>query len=474
MYLATRNVPVVRLWRLGYLASRTIPPHNDRERRMAENHPRSSVRLGLGVLICFHIVICCASLVYVSNYKYPFAFSPATFHIFYDPARLYIAVIVVAAFALVSSLFVLADFSFGYFVGFYFYTMILGYLWLNCFSDLNYDHRLAGLSAAASAVAFLLPALWISSPVRQIYTLTPRSFDRLLTSILILGIATIAVGAIYNFRFVALEDIYKHREKFNNPAIAVYLVSLVSNALLPFAFAGFVAHKARWRAATVLVLLLLFYPITLSKISLFTSLWLVVVLVLSKIFDARITVILSLLGPILAGLALIVLFGAHAALYFSTVNFRMITIPSVAMDVYNDFFSGHDLTYFCQVSALKRIIYCPYQDQLSIVMLKSYGLGNFNASLFSTEGTASVGPLFAPVSAFVCGLVIALANRLSSGLPPRFILISSAVFPQILLNVPLTITLLTHGAAVLFLLWYVTPRTIFEQEQASARVVNSQ
>ena len=46
----------------------------------------------------------------------------------------------------------------------------------------------------------------------------------------------------------------------------------------------------------------------------------------------------------------------------------MIAIPSVAMDVYNDFFSTHDLTHFCQISLLKRIIHCPYQEQLSIVM----------------------------------------------------------------------------------------------------------
>jgi hypothetical protein len=68
------------------------------------------------------------------------------------------------------------------------------------------------------------------------------------------------------------------------------------------------------------------------------------------------------------------------------------------------------------------------------------------------------------VAVFVCGLVIALANRLSAGLPPRFILLSGAILAQILLNVPLTITLLTHGAALMFLLWYVTPRTMFEQD----------
>jgi hypothetical protein len=60
--------------------------------------------------------------------------------------------------------------------------------------------------------------------------------------------------------------------------------------------------------------------------------------------------------------------------------------------------------------------------------------------------------------------VIALGNRLSAGLPAGFILVSGAIIPQVLLNVPLTTVLLTHGAGLLFLLWYVTPRTIFQQE----------
>jgi hypothetical protein len=28
------------------------------------------------------------------------------------------------------------------------------------------------------------------------------------------------------------------------------------------------------------------------------------------------------------------------------------------------------------------------------------------------------------------------------------------------MNVPLTVTLITHGMALLFVLWYVTPRTL--------------
>src|ERR1700722_4055537 len=131
----------------------------------------------------------------------------------------------------------------------------------------------------------------------------------------------------------------------------------------------------------------------------------------------------------------------------------MFETESVAIDVYNDFFSRHDLTHFCQISPLKRIMHCPYQAPLSVVMQANYELGNFNASLFATEGVASLGTVFAPLAVNLCGLVVALGNRLSAGLPPAFILLSSAGLPLVLLNVPLTTVLLTHGAALLFLLW---------------------
>lgn len=414
----------------------------------------TSRRLRLAILILFHTVVCCVSLVYVAQYEF-------MFHIFYDPARLAGAVTVVAAFALVSYVFIIADFSFGYFLGFYFYTMVLGYLWLNCFSDLNYDHRLSGLSAAASAIAFLIPALLISSPVRQRFTISAKAFDRLLTFSLVLAAATIAISATYNFRFVSIGKIYDFRAELEFPLLLNYWIGITSNALLPFAFGCFVVRGNYWRAGITLVLLLLFYPITLSKLAFFTPAWLLVITLLLKICEARTTVVFSLLLPMLLGVILTAIFQKAALPYLELVNFRMIATPSNAMDIYNDFFFRHDLTYFCQIRILKPMVDCPYQDQLSIVMAKAYELGNFNASLFSTEGIASVGPLFAPVSVFACGLVIAFANRLSSGLPPRLILISSAAFPPILLNVPLTTTLLSHGAVILFLLWYITPRSLF-------------
>jgi hypothetical protein len=413
---------------------------------------------GLIFLIFLHIVICCVSLVYVAAVNPPAFFNPAAFHIFYDPARLLGAVAIIAAFAVVSLVFSVARFSLGYFVGFYLYTMILGYLWINFFSDSNYNHLLAGLSAAISAVAFLLPAVLISSPIRQICPLPPRAFGRLLTFIVSFVIVTVVFAAIYNFRFVAIVNIYEFREKIEFPTFVLYSLGTASSVLLPFAFACFLEHRNYWRAGGMLLLGMLFYPVTLSKLALFMPAWLVLLTLLERVFRARTTVILSLFLPTLTGIFASDLWPS----YFYVVNFRTMAIPSDAMEIYNQYFANHDLTLFCQIWILKPLMSCPYQSQLSVAMDRAYHLGNFNASLFATEGIASVGLWLAPVAVLFCGLVIGLGNRLSAGLPPRFVLVSGAVVPQLLLNVPLSTVLLTHGLGLLFLLWYLTPRGIFQ------------
>ena len=106
---------------------------------------------------------------------------------------------------------------------------------------------------------------------------------------------------LYNFRLVTFDNIYQFRDNLESPAIVSYLVGMTSSALLPFAFACFLMRKDYWLAALVLFLLVLIYPITLSKVALFAPLWLVAIALLSRIAEARIAVVLSLLLPTLAG-----------------------------------------------------------------------------------------------------------------------------------------------------------------------------
>jgi hypothetical protein len=131
--------------------------------------------------------------------------------------------------------------------------------------------------------------------------------------------------------------------------------------------------------------------------------------------------------------------------------------------MYGDFFTKHSPTYFCQVTFLKPFVSCPYSEPLQAIMAKNYPMGSANASLLASEGFASLGVKWAPLSALACGLVVAVVNRLSAGLPPRFVMLSGGILLQVLMNVPMTTSMLTNGAAFLFVLWYVTPRGAFDQ-----------
>jgi hypothetical protein len=348
--------------------------------------------------------------------------------------------------------------------------VILGYLWLVEFSVFPYEHLWPAVSATLSGLFFLLPALLAASPFPQAFTLSPRAFDHLLMAILFVGAAIFAAGALSNFRLVGIEEIYTFREGVHFPAPLGYAIGATSMVLLPFAFAGFLMRGALWRAAAALALLLLFYPVTLTKLTLFAPFWLLLLTLLSRFIEIRMAIVLSLAAPIAIGVVLGALFKArllpHELVfpYFGALNFRMIAIPSLSIDVYNDFFATHPVTYFCQISVLKAIVACPYSEPLALLMASNYQLGNLNASLFATEGVASVGSALAPLAALVSGFVIALGNRTSAGLPARFILLSSGMLVQVLMNVPLTIALLTNGGALLFLLWYVTPRSVFDEK----------
>ena len=219
-------------------------------------------RLGLGTLICFHVVVCCISLI-CGAYLHPI------YHVLYDPSEWFIPAMAVAGFTLVGMLFVFAEFSFGYLVGFYFFSMVAGYILENLLTEFYYNHQLAGLSAAVSAVAFLLPVLFVRAPFRQICVVPPQAFDKLLTLIVLLALVTVVSAASYHFRFVAIDDIYNFREELTFPTALNYLIAITSSTLLPFAFACYVTRKDTWRAVAVLLLLMFYYPITLSKVALF-------------------------------------------------------------------------------------------------------------------------------------------------------------------------------------------------------------
>lgn len=377
------------------------------------------------------------------------------------------AIVIVALSIGLAASFLAGAFSFGYVLTYYFYVMIVGFLWINQFTTLNYDHHLAGVCAVASLVAFGAPALLIRKPLKSVSRLSLRSAEFLIISTAAFSVVVVLVSVRFSFHSLGLsyaelrdELLFtaKMRSAAEVPVLVRYCIGIVSSAVLPFLFACFVERRQYWLALAVLLVLACLFPVSLTKTSLVSPFWLVFVAVIASIFDARSASVLTLLAPMAIGLLALQLPWAFFEDIFHVLDFRMMVIPSASLSFYNDFFTHHPTTSFCQIGVVRNVFGCHYREQLGVVLSEAYGLGNYNASLFATEGVASVGTLLSPLSALACGLVVGGVNRLSAGLPSRFILVSSSIVTFSFLNVPFSTTLATHGAALLFLMWYLMPR----------------
>ena len=360
--------------------------------------------------------------------------------------------------------FLLARFSFGYIVSTAFYGLITGFIWLSYFTFSEYDHAAARWSAIGSLFAFSIPALFQTMAARRILVVTPEAMDLLLKIALGAAVGVLGLNIPYGFAFVGIQEAERLRGGLSRPDLLNYLTNILIYAVLPFSFAFFAQRRCKLMAAASLLLILLFYPMLLNKTVLFAVGWLPFLFLVFRAFEAKQASVLSLIIPLLSGLLLYCVApwvggsnGEFVKLGFGYVSGRMFAVPSIAMDYYADFFATSPHTYFCQINIVRAIAGCPYFDQLGVIFSDRYHLGNLNASLFATEGIASVGLKWAPVAAFFCGLVLSLGNSVSRHLPASLIAASAGLCIQALLNVPLSTSLLTYGLMVLFLLWYICP-----------------
>ncbi|MCA1451757.1 hypothetical protein I6F35_00840 [Bradyrhizobium sp. BRP22] len=357
-------------------------------------------------------------------------------------------------------LFAFANFSFGYSVGVAFFGMVTGFVWLSYFTSSRYDPVIARWSVLASLVAFLMPALLQSRPAPRMFRLKAKTMDLCVKILLIIAALILLLNFRYGFALVGLRAAEQLRAGIARPTLLNYATNNVIYAVLPFAFAFYAQRGSRLLAAVSLLLIPCFYPTLLNKTVLFAAVWLPFVFLIFRSFEPKQAAVISLGTPLAFGLLVHAILPAEnpiAHFVFGYTNERMFAIPSIAIDYYADFFAAHPKTYFCQINIVRMISGCHYSEQLSVIFANQYGVGNLNASLFATEGIASVGLIWLPLVMFVCGLVLSIGNSCSRHLSPLMIATSSTLALLALLNVPLSTALLTNGLMLLFLLWYVCP-----------------
>ncbi len=211
--------------------------------------------------------------------------------------------------------------------------------------------------------------------------------------------------------------------------------------MLPYLFAHFASrHRLDRGGRASLLLALCFYPVVNNKTILLLPIWLPFLFWLFGHGSIRgWPTVLAFLIPLIIGLvAFLVLAADKDYVVFSAINLRFIAIPSLALDHYADFFAHRELTHFCQVSILRHLRGLPPMANSDRRSAPSIATAISNASFLATEGIASVGLAFAPVSAFVCGVILSAGSMASRHLSPRFIAVSSGIAVQAIMNVPLT------------------------------------
>jgi hypothetical protein len=371
------------------------------------------------------------------------------------------ATILLAAFI---PLFALANFSFGYVSGIAFYSVITSFIWITYVSPLDYNHTLARWSAAASLLLFLLPLLFQTWRMPPLLALSASGMDRLLLSAFAFSAVIFAWNAWFGLAFVSLLSPEQLPDTFDRPSILKYLTGSLTGGVLPFAFAYFACQRRYAMAAIAIALNASFYPFVLNRTLLFAVVWLPFLFLVFEFFKPKRAAVFALLVPMAISLVIYKIepdgnHGFRLSNYlFDLTNYRMFAIPAMAMDRFSDFFAHHELTHFCQIRFLAAISEgCAYMSPLSTVMEEHYHAGKITASLFGTEGIASVGVWLAPLSALVCGLILSIGNSVSARLSPCLIAVSSGLVVQSLVNTPLSTNILSSGLLVLFLLWLLTP-----------------
>lgn len=354
-------------------------------------------------------------------------------------------------------LFLIAEFSFGYLVSLSMFGMVAAFIVMSFSTTREYDHGLARLSMIAALFAFVIPALFLKVRI-SLPALSPHVMDRVLYSLLALTFVVLALDSFYGYRFGRdIFEVQMMRAEIVRPRLLEYVNGFLLGAVLPFAFAYF-ALARRWTLAVIAALLpLAFFPMLLNKMVFFAPAWAAFLLVLFFCLRPKVAAALALLLPMVVGLIFFIISPAASGRVLYLINIRMFAIPAAALDYYSEFFSSRPLTYFCQINLVRAVTGCPYADQLGVIMQNEYRLGNFNASLFASEGIASLGWL-APIGTLFCGIVIGLANATAIRLSPVLVAVSSGVLVQTLMNVPLSTGLLTGGGALLFALWAIAPR----------------
>ena len=210
-------------------------------------------RIRIACLICLHTVICCVSLIYAADATFQVSLDPAPFHIFYDPARLPVAIAVVRL-CRSFDCFLFCPFQLRIRRRVLFLHDDIGISLVKLLHrpELRsqivgaFRGRIGGDVSSSGAVHRVAD----TSGLRDVGRCVRPAADGHSAA----GCRGGDLGRALQFPHCRHCGHLRFRDRMESPAIVNYSVAIASGALLPFAFAGFIFRKAYWKASAALLL----------------------------------------------------------------------------------------------------------------------------------------------------------------------------------------------------------------------------
>lgn len=297
----------------------------------------------------------------------------------------------------------------------------------------------------------------------------PVRTSRLLSAIL--GALTVVSFAVFVFNYhqymhlVSFEDVYDLRfesSRIDKGALVNYLTSWLSFCFLPFYFARGILRKSLIDIGFGLQGSLLIYAATGSKAAILMGL---IIYALHLLFGSGKDFLFRLLAALTVAVLLVVALVPDEGPWSfvkSILLLRVLGVGGWTMSVYYDYFSSHGFTFYTHIGPVNALTGgYPYGEYSlgQIIGLEYSGSAeaNFNANFWASDAFAALGIAGVPVvTAALCAVFFAI-NRSAKGYSTEFVVLWLSGFWLALLNVPLTVALLSGGGLMTMLLLWAAP-----------------
>lgn len=329
------------------------------------------------------------------------------------------------------------------------------------------DDELVLLQASvAASMAILLRA----SALGTNSTVTPFRANQRLSAI-VGGLTAVSIVVfVFNYyqhmRLVSFEDVYELRFEANQidkGTFVNYLTAWLSYCFLPFYFAQGVLRKNLIDICVALLGSVLIYAATGSKAAILMGF---IIYALHLLFGSGKNFLFRLLTALVVAVALTVSLLPDDGLLLwvkSILLVRVLGTSGWTMSTYYDYFTTNGFTFYTHIGPVNALTGAyPYGEyslgQIIGLQYSGSAEANFNANFWASDAFAALGIAGVPVVTAVLCAVFFIINRAAKGYSTQFVVLWLSGFWLALLNLPLSVALLTGGGLMtVLLLWVASP-----------------